>query len=101
MTTVGLNGSNGWKLGEYVAFSKAIVTEPLRFRVIGDFEKEKNYLEFVNPEELIESVTRLYEDRNLRMAIMMNNYRYYQSYVRPDALVLNSLAAVFRRVDTY
>lgn len=30
---------------------------------------------------------------------MMNNYRYYQAYVKPDTLVLNSLAAVFRHAD--
>lgn len=97
VATVGLNGSNGWKLGEYVAFSKAIVTEPLQFRVTGDFAKEKNYLEFAAPEQLIESVARLFDDKDLRFSMMMNNYRYYRSYVRPDALVLNSLATVFRR----
>ncbi len=32
VTSTGLNGSNGWRLGEYVALSKAIVTEPLRVR---------------------------------------------------------------------
>jgi len=26
--------------------------------------------------------------------MMMNNFRYYQSYLRPDALVLNSLAVI-------
>lgn len=97
VTTAGLNGSNGWKLGEYAAFSKAIVTEPLHFQVTGDFAKEKNYLEFTAPEELVESVTRLFEDKNLRLAMMTNNYRYYQSYVKPDALILNSLSVVFRR----
>lgn len=96
VTTVGLNGSNGWKLGEYVALSKAIVTEPLQYRVPGDFANEKNYLEFTAPENLVESVTRLFEDKDLRLAMQMNNYRYYQSYLRPDALVLNSFFVVFR-----
>lgn len=98
VTTAGLNGSNGWKLGEYVAFSKAIVTEPLQFQATGDFAEEKNYLEFTAPEQLIASVARLFEDKDLRLSMMMNNYRYYQSYVRPDALVLNSLAVVFRHI---
>ncbi len=44
VTTAGLNRSNGWKLGEYVALSKAIITEPLHFQVTGDFANEVNTL---------------------------------------------------------
>lgn len=97
VTTTGLNNSNGWKLGEYVAFSKAIVTEPLFFQIPGDFAKEKNYLEFTSPDELVIQAARLFEDKNLRFEMMLNNYRYYQSYVKPDSLILNSLAAVSSR----
>lgn len=94
VATTGLNDSIGWKLGEYVAFSKAIVTEPPHFQVPGLFTKETNYLEFTSPDKAVEAVTRLFENKNLRAAVMMNNYRYYQSFVRPDALILNSLATV-------
>lgn len=99
VATTGLNNSNGWKLGEYVALSKAIISEPLHYRVPGNFMKEKNYLEFAAPEELVESATRLFEDENLRLAMMTNNYRYYQGFVKPDALVLNSLSVVFRHAE--
>ena len=94
VTTKGLNNSNGWKLGEYVAFSKAIVTEPLHFQVTGNFAKEKNYLEFTNTNELISSVSRLFDDKNLRDSLMKNNHDYYRNFVRPDALVLNTLKIV-------
>lgn len=99
VATTGLNNSNGWKLAEYVALSKAIITEPLFFQVPGDFAKERNYLEFSSPEDLVEVASRLFEDRNLRSAIMMNNYRYYQAYLRPDSLILNTLAVVFANSD--
>ena len=99
VATTGLNGSNGWKLGEYVALAKAIITEPLIFEVTGDFAAGRNYLEFTNADELANSAARLFEDKDLRFAVMMNNYRYYQSYLRPDALVLNSLETVFRHAD--
>jgi hypothetical protein len=99
VATTGLNNSIGWKLGEYVALSKAIISEPLHFEVPGAFIKEKNYLEFTAPEELVKSATRLFEDKDLRFAIMTNNYRYYQGFVKPDALVLNSLSVVFRRAN--
>ncbi len=94
IATKGLNNSNGWKLGEYVAFSKAIVTEPLRFQVTGDFAKEKNYLEFTDSEELLNSVSRIFDDKNLRDSLMKNNHDYYRNFVRPDALILNTLKIV-------
>ncbi len=101
VATAGLNNSNGWKLGEYVAFSRAIITEPLHFQVTGDFAKDANYLEFTTPVELINAATRLFENKNLRFEMMMNNYRYYNSFVRPDSLVLNSLAVVFSHSNCF
>jgi hypothetical protein len=94
VATTGLNGSNGWKLGEYVALSKAIVTEPLRYTVPGGFGEPTHYLEFTTPDALVEAATQLIEDGHLRDAMMMNNYRYYHAYLRPDSLVLNSLASI-------
>lgn len=100
VATTGLNGSNGWKLGEYVAHSKAIVTEPLQHLVPGDFVSPRHFLEFASPDGLLDATMRLLEDRQLRCSMMMNNYRYYGAFVRPDALVLNSLAtALGRGVD--
>jgi hypothetical protein len=92
VATTGLHGSIGWKLGEYVSQSKAIVSEPLMYRVPGQFDAERNYLEFSTSEGCVECVTRLFEDYQLRCELMMNNFRYYHAYVRPDSLVLNTLA---------
>lgn len=95
VATTGLNGSNGWKLGEYVAFSKAIISEPLKYTVPGNFAKNSNYLEFSSPEDLVGAAASLFENRELRGEMMTNNRRYYQKYVRPDAMILNSLNTVF------
>ena len=92
VTTVGLHGSNGWKLGEYVSTAKAILSEPLHYEVPGGFARGRNYLEFSSPTECVESATRLIENRDLRCAMMMENFRYHRSFVRPDVLVLNTLA---------
>jgi hypothetical protein len=92
VATTGLSRSNGWKLAEYVAFSKAIITEPLVYEVPGDFSVGANYLEFLTPAGLAEAATRLFEDRALRSEMMTNNYRYYRDHVRPDAIVRNSLS---------
>lgn len=94
VATTGLNHSTGWKLAEYVAFSKAIVSEPLKFKTTGDFTTEKNYLEFHDSEELIGAVARLIDGKNLRGEMMKNNREYYEKFVCPDALVLNTLRTV-------
>ena len=99
VATTGLHGSTGWKLGEYVSQSKAIVTEPLMYRVPGCFAPERNYLEFSTPESCVECVTRLFKDYRLRCQLMINNFRYYHSYVRPDSLVLNTLARAIASLD--
>jgi len=91
VSTMGLFGSNGGKLGEYVAAAKAIVTERLRYQVPGDFESGLNYLEFTTPEECVSQVRRLVDNPDLRFTMMQRNHTYYQSCLRPDVLVWNSL----------
>lgn len=94
VATTGLNNSIGWKFAEYVAFSKAIISEPLKFQLPGDFTENKNYLKFTNSEELVNAVSQLFEDENLRQTMMKNNFDYYCEFVRPDKLVLNTLKIV-------
>lgn len=94
VATTGLNNSIGWKFAEYTAFSKAIVSEPLKFQLPGGFAENKNYLKFTNSEELINAVSQLFENESLRQSIMKNNFDYYCEFVRPDSLVLNTLKIV-------
>lgn len=95
VTTTGLHDSIGWKFGEYVAASRAIVSEPLAYELPGDFNSPKNYLAFSNEEELINKINLLRENKDLLFEIMRNNFHYYNNYVRPDKLVLNTLLAVY------
>ena len=91
ITTVGLHGSNGWKLGEYVAASRAIVTEALRYAVPGDFAAGRNYLSFTTPDECVHQVVRLMKDKQRREAMMVHNQTYYRSHLKPEMLVLDAL----------
>jgi hypothetical protein len=93
VTTTGLHGSIGGKLAEYVAFAKAIVTEPLNYEVPGNFREGHNYLTFTSPAECARQVSRLMQDWKLRHSMMQNNWNYYRSFLRPDKLVRNALAA--------
>lgn len=91
VTSRGLHGSNGGKLAEYVAGAKAIVSEPLRYEVPGDFAPEKNYLEFSTPEECVDKVQILIDKPEFRYSMMKSNYSYYHAYLRPDILVWNTI----------
>jgi hypothetical protein len=93
VTTTGLHGSIGGKLAEYVAFGKAIVTEPLNYEVPGDFCEGRNYLTFTSPAECARQVARLMEDRELRHSMMQANWDYYRLFLRPDKLVRNALSS--------
>ena len=96
IATTGLHKSIGWKFGEYIAASRAIITEPLYYDIPGDFKRGRNYLEFKTVEELISSIDELILDKEERLNIMRNNHEYYKNYVKPDKLVMNTLLQVLQ-----
>jgi hypothetical protein len=97
VATTGLFESIGWKFGEYVAFSRAIVTEPMRFELPGPMAAGENYLEFRTAEECGDRIAALFEDRALALRMMENNRRYYVEYGSPDAVVGRVLHAALTR----
>jgi hypothetical protein len=92
VATTGLAGSNGWRLGEYIAASRSIVSERLLSQVPGGFTTGTNYSAFVTPEECVEHTVTLVGDRELRLSMMKANHRYYEANLRPDMLVAHSLS---------
>lgn len=92
--TTGLYNSIGWKMGEYVAASRAIVSEPLHFEVPGNFKKDQNYFEFDSEEKLLQQIDLLLHNKDLLVQTMKNNYHYYNIYLKPDILVLNTLVTI-------
>lgn len=91
VATMGLHRSNGWKLGEYVAASKAIVSERLCYAVPGDFSAGANYLEFAKADECLAQTVALVGDRERLDQMRLRNFAYYHEYLRPDRLVWHSL----------
>ena len=89
--STGLHGSIGWKTGEYIAASRAIINEAFCYEVTGDFEIGKNYLAFQSVDECITHVDKLFNDSNMVYEMKQNNRNYYLNYLRPDIQVANSL----------
>lgn len=96
--SMGLFESIGGKTGEYVAAAKAIVNERLHFTVTGDFSDGVHYLSFETVEECLAAVQKLVEEPQLRLSMQKANAQYYQDYLRPDALVRNTLEVVDRAI---
>lgn len=95
VATMGLHESNGWRLAEYIAASKAIVSEKLHYSVPGKFNCNENYLEFNNADQCVEQAMKLDGDKQLAYKMKLNNYYYYHNYLRPDRLVFNTLVVAF------
>lgn len=87
----GLYNSIGWKFGEYIAASRAIITEPLAYEVVGNFEENKNYLTFNSTENLLNQAKQLLKNPKKIFEIERNNHAYYNEYLRPDKLIINTL----------
>lgn len=91
VATTGLHGSIGWKMAEYVAFSKAIVSQQLKCIVPCGFEGNKNYIEFDTPEMCLQETMKLVEDKQARQRMMENNWAYYKTHLIPDELIMRTL----------
>jgi len=94
IATTGLHNSIGWKMGEYVAAARAIVSEPLKFELPGNFSRGDNYYEFETADQLVEQIDRLRNNEGEMLRMMNNNYYYYNNFVKPENLVLNTLITV-------
>lgn len=93
VATSGLHRSIGWKFAEYFSMARAIVSERLWARLPGDIAPGHNYLEFHSAESCLAQVSLLIGDNALRERLMRRNHAYYLTYLRPDALIMNTLRA--------
>lgn len=92
--TMGLHESIGWKTGEYVAASKAIVNETLHYQLPGDFAEGKNYLAFTDAQACLAKVRWLISNPDKLYEMKLENQNYYHHYLRPDSMIRNTLKIV-------
>ncbi|MBQ0021935.1 MAG: hypothetical protein KBT29_01715 [Prevotellaceae bacterium] len=80
-------GCHGWKLGEYLALNKAIISTPLTRVMPGDFQKDKHYICVTNEKEIEEAVLMLSKDPELAQLLKRNVHEYYEKWIAPEAVV--------------
>jgi hypothetical protein len=93
VTTTGLHDSIGFKLPEYLAASRCIVTEPPKHQLPVPLEEGTNYLPFRTADECVKACERLLSDPQFAYRMRCANYRYYADEVEPSALVQRCLTA--------
>jgi len=95
LTTEGLHHSVGWKMAEYCAAGRAIVTDPPRCLLPGGFSRGRNYIQYATPEECVSQLTALLGNAAAIHRMEAANFAYYNQYVRPDVMVLHTLREVW------
>lgn len=83
--TRGLYHSLAFKLPEYLAAAKCIVSEPLRNKLPQPLVAGEHYVEFHTPEECVEHCAHLLEDETLASGLRQRAWNYYQREVKPAA----------------
>ena len=95
VSTEGLHRSVGWKMAEYCAAGRAIVTDPPHCALPGGFSRGRNYILYTTPEECVAQLTSLLDNVSGIHRMEAANFAYYNDYVRPDAMVLRTLREVW------
>lgn len=80
-------GCHGWKLGEYLALGKAIISMPLSHEMPGDFIPAKHYMLVKNEKEIEGMIKCLMQNRILRDKLKKNASLYFDQYLEPKVVV--------------
>jgi hypothetical protein len=93
VTTTGLHNSIGASLPEYLAASRCIITEPLKFELPIPLQEERNFISFRSPEECVAACKKILNDLNFARQMRKENWKYYIDEVRPPNRIYKSLIA--------
>jgi glycosyltransferase involved in cell wall biosynthesis len=82
-----VHGCLGWKLGEFLAMGKAIVSLPIE-RVLPAPLEHGVHLHVVDgtPESLDDAIARLRSDDPYRRTLEVNARRWYEQHLAPERL---------------
>jgi len=97
VNTAGLHDSTSWKMAEYMAASRCIVSERPFYASVAPLVEGKHYLPFSTPEDCVAACQRLLDEPKTARAMRVENFAYYAAYVRPDQVVRNCLRTAFDR----
>lgn len=94
VTTTGLHQSTGFKLAEYLAASRCIVTEPLLNALPEPLQNGRHIIEFESPDECVEACASIMDDVAFVGDMREANFEYYIRNARPASAVSRCLRII-------
>lgn len=82
---------HGWKLGEYLAMNKAIISTPLLNELPENLVHGENIHIISNVKELEFAINLLLKDKDYRKLLEAGAKKYYLKYVSPQSVIKNIL----------
>lgn len=80
-------GCHGWKLGEYLAMGKAIISTPLNNLMPGEFLPKQHFIEAETESEINDAVLLLKQDEAMRQRLKIGAKEYFDAYLSPEAVI--------------
>lgn len=80
-------GCHGWKLGEYLAMGKAIISTPITNKMPGNFLSGKNYIEVKTREDIHNALIYLKQHGEIRKQMEKDNKEYFDNYLSPSSVI--------------
>lgn len=80
-------GCHGWKLAEYLAMGKAMISTPHLNVMPGSFQKGKHYVEVLNADEIANAVAYLRETPEVIKKLKADAKGYYNENLAPKAVM--------------
>lgn len=90
-----VSGCHGWKLGEYLALGKVIVSMPLNNAMPEGWTDGVTHMEVHDEAEMEQAITRLHEDAELCTRLMQGAARYYDQKLTPQKVIETLIRTLF------
>jgi hypothetical protein len=85
--TPAAHGCHGWKLGEFMAMGKAIISMPFLNQMPFDLEHGKNIHFVFNVTDLELATRKIIDDSNYRRSLEYNLNEYYKQFLTPVKVI--------------
>lgn len=90
-----VHNCHGWKLAEYLAMGKAIISTPISNELPVSLEHEINIHIIRNKSELDAAISRFINDKNYSHFLSQNAHSYYEEFVKPKSVIRSILNPAF------
>ena len=85
--TPSVQGCHGWKLAEYLAMGKAMISTTLENVMPGEFRDGGEYVRINTEEGMENAILYLRDNPDVRKKLKINAKKYFNNYLSPEAVI--------------